>query len=202
MTPQTIIFCGRSGCGKGTQAELIKKYLEEKDPARKVIYAETGARFREFTARDTYTGKLTKEILAQGGLLPEFLPIWVWTGLFIDNYTGNEHIITVGLARRANESPVLDSALRFYKRISPDVVIIDVSDKWASDHLLGRGRYDDNQEEINKRLRWYEDNVVPAIKFFENNSDYYKIHHINGEQTIEEVQKEIRSKIWRSLKQR
>ena len=122
------------------------------------------------------------------------MPVWIWAGLFVDNYTGNEHIITDGLARRARESPVLDSALRFYKRASPDVVIIDVSDKWASDRLFRRGRYDDNQEEITKRLKWYEDNVAPAIKFFENNSDYYKIHHINGEQTIEEVHRAVVAK--------
>jgi adenylate kinase family enzyme len=68
-----------------------------------------------------------------------------------------------------------------------------VSHEWATDKLLKRGREDDNKEEIENRLNWYYQNVVPALNFFRNDS-YYKFLPINGEQTIEEVHKEILEK--------
>jgi adenylate kinase family enzyme len=60
--------------------------------------------------------------------------------------------------------------------------------------MKGRGRLDDSDEEIKKRLDWYKANVVPAIEYFKNDPDY-KFVSINGEQTIEEVHREIMQKL-------
>jgi len=70
------------------------------------------------------------------------------------------------------------------------VIIINVSRDWAIKLLLARGRHDDNEEDINSRLDWYETNVVPAINFFKEHTDY-KILEVDGEATIEEVHKRI-----------
>ncbi len=189
--PQTFLFYGRSGSGKGTQVELLIKYLAEKDPKRKSLHVETGALLRDFTENnDNYSAKAVKDMIDAGGLLPEFVPIAFWGNFLIKNLTGDEHIICDGVARRFPESPVLDSAFRFYKRESPHIVLIDVSPEWAMERLLARGRTDDTKEGITKRSKWFDENVRPAIGFFEDNS-YYKFHKINGEQTIEEVHKEI-----------
>ncbi|MEK9201777.1 MAG: nucleoside monophosphate kinase, partial [Patescibacteria group bacterium] len=92
MSPETFIFFGRSGSGKGTQAGLLVSYLQKKNPERKVIHIETGKQIREFLAENTYTSKLTQNIVKNGGLLPAFLPIWVWTEYLIRNFSGNEHL--------------------------------------------------------------------------------------------------------------
>lgn len=194
MQPQTIIFFGPSGSGKGTQAKLLQKVLEEKNPERKILYIETGKRFRELAEGDSFTSKEIKKIVERGELLPEFLPIWVWTGLMMENITGDEHIFMDGLSRQPKEAPVLDSAIKFYKRQNPLVISIEVSDEWATKLLKGRGRNDDTDEEIKKRLAWYKENVVPAIEYFKNNPDY-KFISINGEQSIEEVHQEIMEKV-------
>lgn len=195
MSPQTFLFYGRSGCGKGTQVDLLKEYLANKDPKRNSLHVETGGLLRDFTAGDKgYSGKKVKEIIDNGGLLPEFVPISLWGNYLIKNMTGDEHIICDGVARRAPEAPVLDSAFRFYKRESPHIILIEVSPEWAMEKLLARGRVDDTKEGITKRSNWFDENVRPAIEFFENDS-YYKFHKINGEQSIEDVHKEILNKI-------
>ena len=107
---------------------------------------------------------------------------------------GNEHLFMDGMSRRIEEAYVLDSAVQFYKRENPTIISIEVSDEWATQLLKGRGRSDDNDQEIKKRLGWYHQNVVPAIEYFKNNS-YYKFISINGEQTIEEVHREIMQKV-------
>jgi adenylate kinase family enzyme len=102
-------------------------------------------------------------------------------------------LILDGLSRRAYEAPVLDDALKFYKREKPFVIIINVSDEWAKNHLLSRGRADDNKLDIDARLAWFKTNVEPTIDYFRNN-DYYNVLEINGEQSIEDVHKEILAK--------
>jgi adenylate kinase family enzyme len=191
MSPQTFLFYGRSGSGKGTQVDLLINYLAKIDPKRKSLHIETGDLLRDFTSSDkSYTAKKVKEIIDGGGLLPEFVPIALWGNFMFKNIFGDEHIICDGVARRVPESPVLDSAFRFYGRENPHIVLIDVSPEWAMEKLLARGRTDDTKEGIAKRSKWFDDNVRPAIKFFEDNP-YYKFHEINGEQTIEEVHREI-----------
>lgn len=189
MTPQTYIFFGPSGSGKGTQAQLLMSKLNEKD-SRDVLYVETGQIFRQFIKEASLTAKLSKEIISTGGLLPEFLPIWIWTEYLVRHVSGDEHMILDGLSRRSHEAPILDSAMKFYKRDKPFVVSLDVSREWAKDKLLGRGRADDNIVDIEKRISWYYENVVQAMSYFKSNS-YYNFVAINGEQSIEDVHKDI-----------
>ena len=195
MKPQTIIFYGSSGAGKGTQAKLLKKYIEEKDTTRKVLYIETGALLREFVKEDNFTSSLTDGMLEEGKLLPSFIPIWVWTDFLIKNYTGNEHLVWDGLARRLHEAVVVDSAIEFYKRENLKIIVLNISKEESTARLRARGRSDDiDEEDIKNRLSWYETEVVPTINFFREN-EKYTIIDINGEQSIEEVQSEIREKL-------
>lgn len=193
MDQYTFIIFGPSGSGKGTQAELLIEYLKKTDPNRPTFYLDNGQNIRQFVEEPSFTSKLTKQVLDTGELMPEFLPIWMWTDFLIKNISGNEHLIMEGISRRENEAPVLDSAMKFYKRQSPFVISIDVSPQWATERLLGRGRNDDNIESIKNRLAWYDENVRPAINYFKNNP-YYKFISINGEQTIPEVHQEIMAK--------
>jgi len=190
MTPQTFIFFGPSGSGKGTQARCLQDEIKKRDPDRNILYIETGQKFRELAENDSFTAQKMKNILETGNLAPVFLPIWVWAGIMIENVTGDEHLFLDGMSRRLVEANVLDSALKFYKRTNPIVISIEVSDEWATKLLKGRGRSDDTDEEIKKRLGWYRENTVPAIEYFKNDSDYRFIS-INGEQTIEEVHQDI-----------
>ena len=191
MIPQTFIFFGRSGCGKGTQAELLIDYLAKKDPNRKTIFIETGRLLRSFADNEKgFTGQKVKKILGEGGLQPEFLPIYLWGGKLIKELSGDEHIVCDGVARRLPEAPVLDSAFHFYDRKSPNVVYLNVSSEWAIKRLLERGRSDDDKKEIENRMTWFDKNVVPAINYFKDNS-YYNFSEINGEQEIEKVHADI-----------
>lgn len=194
MTPKTILFFGKAGSGKGTQANLLMEYFKQQDPDTKCLYLETGQKLREFVATGSLSAQLTKEVLETGGLMPPFMPIWLWSSFLIENHTGEEHLIFDGLCRRKYESPILDSALKFYKRKDLTVIVINNSNEWSIARSLGRGRSDDDIPEIRKRLEWYEEEVVPAIQYFRDESEYTVID-INGEQTIPEVQKEIMEKL-------
>ena len=191
---RTFILFGLSGAGKGTQAKLLTEYLTKNDSNRETVYLSTGELFRSFMETGTYTATKVKDVLDDGGLLPEFLPIWIWTNFFNQNIKANtEHLILDGIARRAPEAPILDRALAFYGRGAPDIILVNVSHKLAIKRLKERGRYDDNDEDITARLDWYESNVVPSIDYFRKNKCCC-VHDINGEQSAEDVHKEILKK--------
>ncbi len=190
MKPQTYIMIGRSGCGKGTQVELLMADLKAKEPNRAIYHLETGNKFREFIKTPGYTSSLAKEIGNAGGLQPEFLAIWNWSAQLIDNLKEDEHLILDGLCRRLYETLVLDRALEFYKRQNAIVIVINVSNDWAFKRLKARSRHDDTDAGIMSRLKWYDTEVVPSIEFFKKNSAY-RVIEVNGEQSIEEVHADI-----------
>ncbi len=194
MTPKTFIFFGPSGAGKGTQARILIDHLQSVDPERKTLYIETGRRFRDFMTEASFTSMKTKELIDGGGLLPEFLPIWLWSEYFVRHVSGDEHMILDGLSRRAHEAPILNSAMKFYNREKPYVIMIEVSREWAREKLLARERGDDKLEQIEKRLDWFENNVLSAVEYFKNN-EFYNFITVNGEQSIVEVNKELMSKL-------
>jgi adenylate kinase len=188
---KTAILIGPSGCGKGTQAEMLVKYLEENDKEHPTHYFQTGSKFREFMEGDTYTQNKIKETLKAGGLAPGFLPIWIWGSLFIEGVTGDDHIITDGFPRRAEESPILHTAFEFYERKNPTVISFEIDDDVIVERLVnGRKRFDDTPEKVAERLRWFRRDVSLAIKFFEEHP-YYTVAHIKGDQSREDVHRDV-----------
>jgi adenylate kinase len=190
----SFIFIGRSGCGKGTQADLLQAYIKSKDESP-ILYIETGANFREFIKGANYTNTLSKQVYESDHVQPAFLAAYMWSFEMVAKYTGKEHLIFDGTPRSLEEAQILAGALDFYSIASTVVIHLEVSRAWSERHLLSRGRSDDaNISRIDKRLDWFDANVIPAINYFKSNSKYHFVE-VNGEQTIAEVQNEIIEKL-------
>ena len=193
---ESFIFIGRSGCGKGTQAELLRKYLKERDPDRAVFYLETGEKFREFVRGEKYTHRLSHDVYMRAERQPDFLAVHLWGHILIDELAGGEHLIIDGTPRSVHEAEILDTAMKFYGYEKPFVIFIDVSRKWATERLRARGREDDvRAEEIKKRLDWFDADVMPAVSYFKRHPDYAFVA-VNGEQTVAEVHQEMMRKMY------
>lgn len=198
-TPRTFIFIGPSGCGKGTQVRLLREYLAKKEPEFSQFYLQTGHHFREFVKGDTYAANISRDALNTGERQPDFLAMWIWSNTFIKNLHGTEHLIIDGSPRSMNEQQNLDIALKFFRRAQPVVIYMKVSHDWALTRMLGRakeeGRADDTEDAIRKRLAWYESDVSPVVEHYRRDRDYDFIE-IDGERNIEDVHREIISKIF------
>ena len=183
---------GPQGSGKGTQVELLKSYLAKNDPSQTIIHFEMGKSLRKLSEANSYAGDLVKKILDEGGLVPQAVSASLFTTHLMENLkTGDEHIIIDGFPRTVSQIPMLNSAiLDFYKRSSPIVLWIGVSDAEAVKRLLLRARPDDTEENIRKRLEWSAAETKPALLWFKANPPY-KVFDIKGEQSVEDVQKDI-----------
>jgi adenylate kinase family enzyme len=187
-----VIFIGRSGCGKGTQADLLKDRIHKLDPDKlPILYVESGERFRKFIKGESYTAKLSKKYYDSDMRQPNFLGSYMWTETLIQELDEKMHLVLDGVARSKAEAELLTTAFSFYERERPVVVHLNVSRKWSDDRLLARGREDDKTlAKINKRLDWFEKDTVPAIEYFRE-SRFYKFIEVNGEQPIEKVHADI-----------
>jgi len=191
MNPQTYIFIGRSGCGKGTQAEFLISYIKERDvEKRPVFYLETGPQFRDFITGDSYASILAKKVYEEDKRQPDFLAIWMWSHLLVEGFTGIEHLVMDGTPRSIAEALAIDTALGFYNR-KATVIYLNVSRDWSEKRLLARGRADDaTLKRITKRLDWFDSDVLPAVEHFRNDPQCNFIE-VNGEQGKEKVHEEI-----------
>jgi adenylate kinase len=190
VNKQSLIFLGPQGSGKGTQIDLLKKYIEQKDPGRTILQFGMGQGLRELATRDDFTGRKTDAILKQGGLIPYSISCSVFAQYLMENATGNEHVIIDGFPRTPDQVPMIDSALDFFEAKPATVVCINISDEEAVQRLLKRGRNDDTEEGIRKRLGWSRKDTMPNVEWFKKQSDY-KVLEIDGERTVEEIQKDI-----------
>lgn len=191
---QFYIIIGRSGCGKGTQSELLKQSLNQQG-VTDVVHVTTGDGFREFIKRDTHISELSRKLNEEGNLQPEFLAVWNWANIFINTLKGGETIILDGAPRKPFEVHVLHSMVTFLGYEKPAVIYVDVSEEWARERLAGRGRADDKEhEDVSRRMSWFQTEVLPTLDVYLHDPRYDVIH-INGEQSVEDVHTEITEKL-------
>jgi len=190
MKPVTILFFGSQGAGKGTQVQMLVDYLKQKSD-RGVIRIDMGAELRSLRDSGSYAGTLTGEVIDGGLLMPDFMPIYLQTKKIIDTLTGEEHIIADGLARREDQTKAFDDMMKFFKRDDLRIVSLVISDDTAVRRLVARGRNDDTEEAIRRRLAWTKTEVMPQLELLKKRGRV--VHEIDGEPDTATIHQNIRA---------
>ena len=152
MRYKAILFIGKSGCGKGTQAALLEK-------ENGFGTFSSGARFREIAATGTTLGKRVGEVIDSG----VFMPHWFATYVFqekVFNTSSQDGIIFDGVARKPEEALLFHEVMSWVDR--PYLVIyLKVSEESVRGRLVLRkeeqGRDDDSEEGVTSRLSQFDD---------------------------------------------
>lgn len=189
MQAQTFIFFGQVGSGKGTQIKLLTTYLNNKDN-KEIIYGGTGDVFRKILSTDNFTAKIIKDSVIKGELQPDFLTSALFTNILISSIEEDKHLIADGYPRTVPQSESFEAMMKFFKRENIKIIFIELSEEEAMKRNLLRAREDDTEEGLRRRFNEYKNNVIPAINYFKE-KDGYEILHINGEQTVEDVHRDI-----------
>ncbi len=192
MQPLSVAFFGISGSGKGTQCDLLEKYLKEHDSTHGVVRPEMGNLLRTFMQSGTVFAAKTGEIVNSGGLVPSFMPIFLLTQMLNGSFDGTQHVILDGTCRRPDQSRAANDMMRMFGRTKLDAIVLKLTPESAKARLVARGRLDDAKDEaIASRFAWYEEQVVPSIKELESLG--WTIHEIDGEPDLETIHKNILS---------
>lgn len=188
VKPLNFILVGRSGSGKGTQADLIKKKFSN------MVHITTGDLMRDLASKDTQVASKIKKIIQEGGLPYDDMATTLWMHEIAYSVKEEEGIICDGFPRRVVEAQNLDRFFEWLERKdSTRVLFLDIAHGEAFTRLKKRGReIDDNDEAIQGRMTYFEDKVMPVVDYYKESS---RLIDINGEQPIEDVFKEILEKI-------
>ena len=187
IQPQTVIFIGPQGSGKGTQIERLDAHLRAQDPGREVIEIQSGRRFRLFARTETgYTAEHIAATIDTGMLQPLFLSVALWGQEFVAKVDDKCHLLIDGFPRSVPEAVVLDTAFQLYKRAPISIVFLDTPEEIVRERMIARARADDTPESIEARLTWYREKTLPVVEFYKVRPDT-RLITIDGTKSIDEV---------------
>ncbi len=172
-----IALLGIQGSGKSTQAEalsrllqlpmvslggILRRGIEEDDPFVTEFYPRSELDAGHLAPDSLVKAVLTRELEALDGFILEGFPRTYEQATFIDGVN-------------------LDY-----------VVEIVLSESVVIQRLKARGRSDDSESGIDRRLRYYNDHILPIRDFFQEKKI---LRLIDGDTDIEEVTQRILSQI-------
>lgn len=191
MQPQTVIFIGPQGSGKGTQVERLDAHLRAALPHRRVVDIQTGRRFRALAAKEeNFTEESVAATINTGAHQPLFLSVVLWGDAFLHHVSPECHVLIDGFPRTVEEAIVLESALSFYKRDNVTIVFLDVPEEEVRVRMKQRARADDTDEAIEERLTSYRVHTLPVVEYYETRPNTRTLH-IDGRRSIDEVASDI-----------
>jgi len=79
--------------------------------------------------------------------------------------------------------------MKFFKRDDLQVINLVISDDTAVKRLVSRGRNDDTEEAIRRRLAWTKTDVLPQLNLLKSRGRV--IYEINGEPDVATIHKDI-----------
>jgi len=194
MKPQTVIFIGPQGSGKGTQIEKLKEVLESND-RRRVVDIQTGRRFRALAAaQESFAEDKVAATLDSGQLQPDFLSAVLWGQAMVNRLDAKSHLLIDGFPRTVGQIPDLEDAFNFFEREHIQIINLETPEDVVRTRMVERAREDDTAESIEERLRWYREDTLPVVEYFRE-KDGVVVHDIVGTDTIEGVHGQIKESL-------
>lgn len=193
--PQTFIFVGRSGSGKGTQLELLKEYLSSKYkdiPIKSIIMGEI---YRNFFKKSGYIQDIARDVtIKQGKFQPNFLTNSLFVCNIIDIADESSILFFDGYPRTVEQLELIKELLKYIKRENPIVINIEVTKENVKNRMLLRARTDDSESAIESRLNEYDKFILPMLEVIKSDS-FFKYFEIDGEGKIPDIHADIINKL-------
>jgi adenylate kinase len=171
-----LIFLGPPGAGKGTQAKILAD-------TRQIPHISTGDILRNAKAQGTPLGQKAQGYMDRGELVPDSLILDLIRER-LGEADAQPGWILDGFPRNVSQAEFLDSLLQELQQEFDGVVNLDVPDEVLVARMLERGRTDDNETTIRRRLEVYRQQTAPLIKFY---GDRQQLHLVDGNQLLDEV---------------
>lgn len=217
MKSLNIIFLGRSGSGKGTQAELLSKKFS-------LINIDTGDILRTLAKKEDKFGTMILKAITQGRLVPAWLVVYCWLNRLL-KIAPEKGIIMEGCPRRLEEAKILEEVFIWLGRENFKVIYLRVPEKEVTGRLLARRicskcnrefslyftprlkkcshcgaklirRHDDFPRAIKNRMLFFQKKILPVINYFRKKKILIEA---DGEGSVEEIHqrilKELKSKV-------
>ncbi len=206
-----VVLMGGPGAGKGTQARLLAERLD-------LPQISTGDLFREHLSKNTELGSLAQTYMDAGELVPDEVTV-AMVKERLTRSDCSDGALFDGFPRTISQAKALDSILAEmdsrvlvvpYVHVDPDVLLKRLAGRWTCIenghvfHILfdppkkagicdfdGSRLYqrdDDTEETQKRRIEVYFKQTAPLLESYRKRG---LMVEVNGEQPINQVQKDI-----------
>ena len=177
-----LIFLGPPGAGKGTQAQVLAQHWH-------IPHISTGDMLRQAMREQTSLGSKAKSYVDRGELVPDQLILDIIAERLKQSDAESGWILD-GFPRNVNQASFLAELLQELPNSNFVVLNLEVPDDVLVTRLLSRGRPDDTEEVIRRRLEVYREQTFPLIDFYGKRQ---QLMSINGDRSLEEVTSELQN---------
>lgn len=210
-----LVLLGPPGCGKGTQAVLIRDKCN-------IPQISTGDLLRTAVREGSELGKKASEYMDAGRLLPDDLIVDLMKERLAASDCTNGYILD-GFPRTIKQAEALDQMLKDLGQKIDSAISIDVADEEVVKRITGRRqcpecgegyhvefkkpskdmlcdkcemqlcqRGDDKEDTVRERLKIYRDQTEPLLGYYKNKG---LLRSISGQGSIEKIFERISSLI-------
>ena len=154
-----MVILGRQGSGKGTQSlRLAAQYG--------CVHLSTGDVLRAAVEEGTERGRQAAGIMNAGGLGGDdvMIPLVAERVAKPDIMSGG--VLLDGFPRTADQANGLEAMLADLGQELTIAINLDVPVEEVTERMMARGREDDTEEAIARRLSLYEEQTAPLLDWF------------------------------------
>ena len=149
-----LILVGPPGAGKGTQAVHLAEHY-------KIPHISTGDIFRANLQNGTPLGLKAKSYMDKGELVPDSL-----TNEMVKDRLAKSGFLLDGFPRNVSQAEVLNAMLAESGALLDAALELSLDNEEIVKRLSIRGRDDDKEEIIRRRLEVYGEQTAPIISFY------------------------------------
>ena len=171
---ERVLVLGPPGAGKGTQCKLLAE-------TRGLLHLSTGDLLRTEVAAESSLGQQVKAVVARGDLVSDDLVLAI-----VRNRLGihREGWLLDGFPRNSTQATMLDSLLADLGQPLQVALQLQVPEEELVARLLGRGRLDDSEAVVRKRLQIYARETEPINAHYQARG---LLRCVDGLGSVEEV---------------
>ena len=159
MAAVHLVILGRQGSGKGTQAaRLVEAYSP--------IHVSTGDMLRTAVAAGTGLGREAGALMDAGDLVGDDLINGIVAERLAQSDVVEHGFLLDGYPRTPDQAAAMEGFLSEAGKTLDGAVNLDVSVDEVTARMVARGRADDTEEAIRRRLDLYESETVPLLAWF------------------------------------
>lgn len=170
---------GGPGSGKGTQCKLLAQVF-------KFSHISIGDVMRQEMKREgSEYATIIEQNMRAGTVAPKEITIPILKShMLAASRQGMDLFILDGFPRN------LEQAQLFEETVAPIefIIVLECPDAILTDRLLSRERFDDNLENIQKRLRTFHETTSEVINLFRGRG---KVRTINADDNVESVHRQL-----------
>jgi adenylate kinase len=169
-----LVLVGPPGAGKGTQAAVLSEKLG-------VPHISTGDLFRANIGNQTALGQKAKSYMDAGELVPDEVTNEMVRDR-LDDEDASKGFLLDGYPRNTAQADVLSGMLADKGMELTAVMQFDVPEEELVKRMLERGRSDDTEDVIRRRLAVYQSETAPLLEYYQG-----KIIKIDAMGSVEQI---------------